>query len=405
MTWLRRVPVAWHNLTFQPLSFLGSALGVAFAVVLMFVQYGILNALLDSNVALVKCMDADLFLVSPQRATIGIRDPIPLGRVLQARGVPGVRSARPLYLEAYLSELRIAGTTENPWRAPRAIRVVAIDPDAPELRPADLGIAPAVLQRLREPGAVLFDAASKPDLDRAGSTVFGNLGVGTQTELAGKRIHVVGTFRLGSDSLADGTLLVSHATFADYLRRPFFPGDPFEDVEFGLVRVADPARLLEVRDRLQAELPRSEVKVVTLDELIASEELFWLTMTPVGWIFGFGAWVGFFVGLVVCTQILASDVADHLPEYATLRAMGYPRTYLVWVVCEEAVYLTVGGFVPGLAVSWGVFGLLAHWTGLTMELNPERIWAVFWRTALMCGVAAVLAVWKAMRADPAEVFG
>lgn len=404
MWWSRSVPVAWHNLTFQPLSFLGYALGVGFAVVLMFVQYGILHALLDSNVALVKCMDADLLLISPQRATVGVRDPIPFGRVLQASGVPGVASVRPLYIESHLSELRNPATAENSWEAPRAIRVIAIDPDNPELRPAALGIDPSVLQRLREPGAVLFDAASKPVPGGSG-TVFGDLREGTETELAGRRIHVVGTFRLGSDSLADGTLLVSHATFADYLRRPFFPGDPFENVEFGLVRVADPTQISTVQERLRAELPPNEVEVVTRDELINREKDFWLGMTPVGWIFGFGAWVGFFVGLVVCTQILASDVSDHLPEYATLRAMGYTRTYLVWIVCEEAIYLTIGGFVPGLIVSWLVFRVLELGTGLAMDLTPERIWAVFWRTALMCGLAAVFAVMKAMRADPAEVFG
>jgi putative ABC transport system permease protein len=405
MWWFRAVPVAWHNLTFQPLSFLGYALGVGFAVVLMFVQYGMLHAFLDSNVALVKRMDADLVLVSPQRASASTRDPIPLGRVLQARSVPGVASVRPLYLEGHLAEIRNPRAAEESWLAPRGIRVIAIDPDAPEIHPADLGIDQATLARLRAPGAALFDIGSKPDPRHPGSTVFGDLRVGAETELAGKRIRIVGTFRLGSDSLADGTLLVSHTTFADYLRRPLFPGDPYEDVEFGLVRVADKSRIEEVRERLRAELPANEVEVVTLGELVERERAFWVGMTPIGWIFGFGAWVGFLVGLVVCTQILASDVSDHLPEYATLRAMGYTRAYLVWVVCEEAVYLTIGGFVPGLIVSWLVFQALELSTGLAMDLTPERIWAVFWRTVLMCGLAAVFAVTKAMRADPAEVFG
>ena len=39
-------------------------------------------------------------------------------------------------------------------------------------------------------------------------------------------------------------------------------------------------------------------------------------------VFGLGVGVGFIVGIVIVYQILYSDVSEHLPEYATLKAMG-----------------------------------------------------------------------------------
>ncbi len=38
-------------------------------------------------------------------------------------------------------------------------------------------------------------------------------------------------------------------------------------------------------------------------------------------------------------QILYSDVTEHLPEYATLKAMGFRDRYLLMVVFQESLIL------------------------------------------------------------------
>ena len=47
---MRRVPLAWCNLVHEPSRLVRCCGGVAFAVVLMFMQYGFRNALLDSMI-------------------------------------------------------------------------------------------------------------------------------------------------------------------------------------------------------------------------------------------------------------------------------------------------------------------------------------------------------------------
>ena len=78
--------------------------------------------------------------------------------------------------------------------------------------------------------------------------------------------------------------------------------------------------------------------------------------------------------MVICYQILSSDVADHLPEYATLKAIGYPNRYLSLVVLQESLILAAAGFVPGMPVTLGIYALLTEITGLPMLLDarPRR---------------------------------
>ena len=55
--------------------------------------------------------------------------------------------------------------------------------------------------------------------------------------------------------------------------------------------------------------------------------------------FSLGAAMGFVVGCVIVYQVLYSDVSDHLPEYATLMAMGYRLPSLLGVVAREGLLL------------------------------------------------------------------
>jgi putative ABC transport system permease protein len=97
-------------------------------------------------------------------------------------------------------------------------------------------------------------------------------------------------------------------------------------------------------------------------------------------------------------------VADHLAEYATLRAIGYPGRYLSLVVLQEGLLLALGGFLPGLALSVVMYWYLQVQTGLPLRLTVGRAGYVFLLTVAMCSVSAWIALRKAREADPAEVF-
>jgi len=80
-----------------------------------------------------------------------------------------------------------------------------------------------------------------------------------------------------------------------------------------------------------------------LDEFAAREREYWKQALPSylwrsDWVLG---------RAVIVYQILYTDVSDHLPEYATLKAMGYSDAYLIGVIIQESLLLAVLGFVPG----------------------------------------------------------
>ena len=146
------------------------------------------------------------------------------------------------------------------------------------------------------------------------------------------------------------------------------------------------------------------MQVETKAQLIQNEINYWNDTAAIGFIFVAGAAMGILVGAVVVYQILFTDVTEHLPEYATLKAMGYPGRFFVGVVLEQSLILAVLGFIPGALISWAMFLYTARSTSFTMRLSPMLAGTALALTTAMCVVAGLLAMRKLSRADPAELF-
>ena len=405
---MRRVPLAWCNLVHEPSRLVRCCGGVGFAVVLMFMQYGFRNALLDSSALLIERFNADLVLVSGRGKTVATNEGFSRRQLLRAAGVPGVRSVVPLYIESSLSVLRNTSPELQERRPGRSVRVIGIEPDdetllIPEVDPASARPG-SFAAALNEPGTALYDRQSMPDRTKRSGSLFGPLEPGLETELAGRRLRLINGFNLGIDFNSEGTLIVGRETFANLLRLPYYSGDPFDQIQIGLIRTEPGAPVADVQGQLRWTLGDADVDVFTKEELLEREKDYWRDETPIGFVFGLGVAIGFLVGIVICYQILSSDVADHLAEYATLRAIGYPGRYLNLVVLQEGLLLALGGFLPGLALSTVMYWYLQDVTGLPLRLTLWRAGYIFVLTVAMCSVSAWLALRKAREADPAEVF-
>ena len=159
--------------------------------------------------------------------------------------------------------------------------------------------------------------------------------------------------------------------------------------------------ILDLRQKLEQS---NEAQRVRQAELNAHERAYWETATPIGFIFAFGSLMGLVVGMVIVYQILFSDIAGHLKEYATLKAMGYSNGYLGRVVLGAALILAVGGFVPGLVVSTFLYDLVGSSTFLPLAMDMPRAVSVFAMIFTMCAVAGLLAMRKLRDANPADMF-
>ncbi|MDQ1077689.1 DevC protein [Pseudoroseomonas cervicalis] len=185
--------------------------------------------------------------------------------------------------------------------------------------------------------------------------------------------------------------------------RRLMPERPFSNADLVAIRLRPGADPAAVRDRLAALLP-PDVAVLTQPELVAWELRYWETATPIGFIFTFGSLMGLIVGMVIVYQILFSDVAGHLREYATLKAIGYTNAYLGRVVLSAALLLAVLGFIPGAIAAGLLYEVVGRATFLPLAMEWGRSLMIFAMIFGMCGLAGLLAMRKLRDADPADMF-
>lgn len=367
--------------------------GVGFAVLLMFMQIGFRNALFDSTVQVAQLLKADLFILSRSRNNLPNEQRFSQSTLEQARGIPGIRDIVPIYIERAATELRVIG---NPSRLIRVIGVpltgtVFVDRDMDDKR-----------QMLTDPRSALLDRMTKTSygFERKNLAKLRE----QEVELSGKQLRIADWVQIGTDFVHDGSLIVSEEAI-----RHFFPlraggrDDSLKVVDFGLIQLEPGTNIEQVRKAVRALAP-DQIDVMTKKEIVRREIKFWGTATPIGIIFTVGTVMGLVVGTIICYQILYTDITDHLAEFATLKAMGYSSTYFGQLVLMQSIYLTFIGFIPGFAVTVGLYTLLSKTTGLIMLLSVQRVLFVFMLTLVMCIVSGLLAVRKLWSADPANLF-
>ncbi len=397
MTHSHKTPLAWKNLTHDWRRLTVAVAGIAFAVLLMFTQVGFQNALFDSQVKLIDDLQGDFFIVSKAKYTLAAEKRFSISRIHQARSCSGVSGAYPIYWELTTSVLRQIHEGQGNRGYPiRSLGFFLDDPIFKSQRIVDQ------VARLRAPGTALFDVKSKPEkfnFPRQDDVALSQ----ELTELGGKKLTLVGTFDLGTDFAHDGNLVMSAESFADYFpyRKRF--GDPLSVVDVGAIHRLPDFSHDEVLGRLRQTLD-GDVEILTRADFRAQEIGFWDKSTPIGTVFLAGKLIGFVVGMVICYQVIYSDIADHMPEFATLKAMGYSPAYFIRLIVVEALLLSLVGFVPGAMVSRVLYGWLAGQTGLLMQMSGYSLMFVLLTTMAMCVASGLLAVRKLLAADPATLF-
>ena len=382
----RRIPLAWLLLTRQPTRLAVALAGIAFAGILMFMQFGFRDGLFDASVVIHRRFAADLVMISPRSTSSVSMAGFPRRRLVQSLADPAVAGITPVNWNLLL------------WRNPsdrstRSILALGFDPGDPLFNDPALARQAGVLSQR---GRVLFDERSRPEFGpvaewfRQGRTV--------ESEIQGKRVRVAGLVAIGASFGADGNMLTSSETYR-YLQ----PETPAGSIEVGLIRLRPGADPAAVARRLQASLP-TDVRVLTRQGFIEFEMAYWRSSTAIGFIFTLGAAMGFVVGCVIVYQILYSDVSDHLPEYATLMAMGYRLSSLLGVVAREGLLLAILGYLPAYAAGQALYVLVRRATNLPVGMDTPRAVLVFGLIVIMCMASATLAMRKLADADPAEIF-
>jgi putative ABC transport system permease protein len=413
-----KTPLAWKNLVYNKVRTAIGVAGVGFAVILIFMQLGFLGEITKTATQIYDALDFDLMLRSPAYLHLTEARSFSRFRVHQAASLPEVTHARPFYLG--LSEWQApsfgddSADTESEERAGqwRGIITMGTDPNDPAFSRDDISAAAKVLT---DPRYVLVDVRSTRDYGPKNGRRFSEEDIGVETALGPNLVQIVGLFKLGAGMASNGACLTNPE---GYVRA--CPWQAIDDVTFGLVKLREGTDPEAVRQQLQtiygipeseyefssdpAALTNKNVEVLTRAEVNEREEYRWVHETPLGQIFTLGVWVALFVGVAIVYQVLSTDIANMMGEYATLKAMGYGSRYLTQVVLLQAVLLAIVGYIPSLVISYGLYHLLEALSGMPMIMTPGIMALVLVLAILMCVVSGMAALRKLYQADPADLF-
>ncbi|MBV9125342.1 MAG: FtsX-like permease family protein [Planctomycetes bacterium] len=377
-----KTPLAWSNLVYKKTRTLVAVAGVAFAILLIFMQFGFYGAMGATANRFFDHLHFDILLTSTQYQNFGRPGVFPRIRLTEAQSVEGVQSAVPLYIGV------------NLWRNPswesrrrRNIMVLGWNLDDPVFNLPEVEEA---TPRLRKLDSVLIDRRSRPE--------FGPKDPGVATELGLERVHIVGQFTLGTGFGADGLVVASDETFSRV-----FGGRSLDQVSLGLVQLRPGYDPQQVAQELNRVLPM-DVVARTRADIEEREQNYWINRTSVGTIFRLGVFVVLVVGVVFVYQVISSDIAGHLGEYATLKAMGYTNTYLSGILLQEALLLAGFAYVPAFVLALVLYSLTRTMAGIPIDMSVQRAVIVLLLSITMCALSGFLALRKVRAADPADLF-
>lgn len=386
MTMIGKIPLAWLQLKREKTRLAVALAGIAFADILMFMQLGFRDSLYYSNVRFHTSLQSDIVLINNQSNALLSMKSFSQRRLYKALDFQEVESVHPIYVDY------------SPWKNPvtgrsRTLLIIGFKPASNLL---NLPGIQENLDKLKLADVVLYDRSSRQEYGpivaefEQGKTI--------TAEVGRRRVKVGGLFTLGASFGADGNLVTSDVNF---LR--IFPLRRYGLIDIGLIRLKSGVDANRLAQNLKNYLPK-DVKVLTKQEYIDFERNYWASSTAIGFIFTLGTIMGFIVGTVIVYQILYTEVADHLCEYATLKAIGYTHNYLLIVILQEAFILAVLGYMPGLAFALFLYDRARVATLLPVFMSLDRAVMVLILTIVMCFISGVIAVRKLQSADPADIF-
>ncbi len=382
---LGRLPIGWLQLTHNKSRLAAAVAGVAFANILVLVQLGIMSSFSESVRMSYQTIKGDVLISANDADTFFDGSNIPRQWSYRALSVPGVAAAMPVFLGA------------AKWMQPDGssimFQAIGIDPTRPEF----LGPGIPDPRGLLQADTALADRSARGlDPKRLATVSFDDPII---IEVMNRQLTLIGTVSIGGGFSGDGYIVVSDQTF-----RRMFPdrssGAP-DHVLLLLEQDAEPAPVIAA---LKQVLPKGALRIRSLDDAIAEDVKYQTTVRPTGLVFGFGVVIGIIVGIVIVYQVLSTDVADHISEYATFKAMGYHQSFLLGVVFEEAVILALAGFLPGIIISTGLYSILSNATNLPIEMDASRALMVLAGTLFSCVISGAIATRRLATADPADLF-
>jgi putative ABC transport system permease protein len=382
---LGRLPIGWLQLTHNRMRFAAALVGVAFANVLVFVQLGIMNSMGTATLRPYEFFSADVMISAPDANALTDGGNVARQWLLQALADPDVSDGMGLFIG------------NVPWdrrESDISLTTFGVDPAKPGFLASELA---GDLARLEVQGAAIIDRLARGLSREEAAAIRPQTPLGFETQ--GRTLTAYSTFAGGGGFGGDGYMIVSDQTFLS-----LFPARRSTAPDHILLRLRPGADVAATVQRLQGLISDPALRIRSYADAAREELTYQQTRRPTGIIFGFGVLIGVLVGLVIVYQVLSTDVADHLREYATFKAMGYGQRFFMGIVLEEALILGVIGFLPGVTVGATILTVMGKVTTLPLAVTWSMALIVFVGTVFFSALSGAIATRRLAAADPADLF-
>jgi putative ABC transport system permease protein len=220
---------------------------------------------------------------------------------------------------------------------------------------------------------------------------------GSVVEIKGERMTMRGQFKLGMFFYAESAALVRNVDFSRLTDR-----DP-RSISIGLIKVKPGVSPEKARADIAAALP-SGTLVLTKAQLEKHEREYFLSTKPIGIMLNISMLIACLVGGAIILQVLSTEIANRMGEYAVLKAMGAAPALVYGIGLSQAAVVSFAGLAPALGVGWIVLALLQMRLHLNTSLAAPMVLEMCGVTAVLAAVAAALVIRRLERADPASLY-
>jgi putative ABC transport system permease protein len=371
--------IAWRNLVHDRVRFAVTLVGIAFSTVLMGIQLGMLLNFMHTTSIIVDQAGADVWIAAQGARSVDLATPIEERRRFQALSIEGVAKAEPMLL------------VFRPWKRNDGVRemviIVGVDPDS------EMGLPPIV-----EPAKNIRDVLSIPNgvvVDRLYAQKLGVHSIGQLVEINDHRARIAG--------FTDGirTFTQSPYVFTSLKNARLLTGQSDKDITYVLIRLDQSRSQMPVVEALSKRMP--DVDVLQTKTFSDRSRGYWLFTTGAGITLISSSLLALLVGVVIVAQTLYASTMDRLPEYAVIRAMGGPRSYLYRIVIKQAV---IGGVIGG-TIGLGIVVAFAYFARNSSSPPQVPLWlagSIGIITIAMCVCASLVSLSKVTTIDPVKVF-
>jgi len=319
--------VALRMLTGDRAKYIGIVFGVTFAALLMAQQSSIFCGLMRNTTSQIRDIEgADLWVMDPNVQFIDDVKPMSENKLLQVRGVPGVKWAVRLYkglgrarlADGNFQQVILIGLDDATLvGAPRPDRIVS----------GDLG-------DLRQPNAVFMDEFGWRYL--YGSEPFKP---GKTLEMNDSRAVIVGLCK------CNPTFQTFPVLYCTYSQAVQFVPQERKTLTFILAKAEDGLAPVELCARIR---DRTELRAETNDQFFWTTIDYYMKRTGIPINFGITVALGFFVGCAIAGQTFYLFTIENLKQFGSLKAMGVSNARLIRMILLQGLVVGVIGYGLGV---------------------------------------------------------